>query len=53
MYITNLLSQCLYCNACIILLVVGSIAFWKEDPRRTELKKNIAALPGTRKEMTK
>ena len=53
MYITNLLSQCLYCNACIILLVVSSIAFWKEDLRRTELKKNVAALPGTRKEMTK
>ena len=53
MYITHLLSQCLYCNACIILLVVGSIAFWKEDLRRTELKKNVAAPPETCKEMTK
>ena len=53
MYITIFLSQCLYCSACITLLVVGSIAFWKEDLRRTELKKNGAALPGTRKEMTK
>ena len=53
MYITHLLSQCLYCNACIILLVVGSTAFAKEDLRRTDLKKNVAALPGTRKEMTK
>ena len=35
------------------MLVVGSIAFWKEDLRRTELKKNGAALPGKRKEMTK
>ena len=36
MYKTNLLSQCLYCNACIILLVVGSIAFRKVDLRRTD-----------------
>ena len=53
MYITHLLSQRLYCNACIILLVVGSIAFTKEDLRRPDLEKNVAALPGTRKEMTK
>ena len=50
MYITIFLSQCLYCSACITLLVVGSIAFWKEDLRRTELKKNVAVLPGTCKE---
>ena len=36
MYITTLLSQCLYCNACSILLVVDSIAFRKGDFRRTE-----------------
>ena len=45
MYKTNLLSQCLYCNACIILLVVGSIAFRKVDLRRSDQKKNVAALP--------
>ena len=45
MYKTNLLSQCLYCNACSILLVVGSIAFRKVHPRRAEQKKNVAALP--------
>ena len=53
MYITNLLSKCLFCNACIILLVVSSIAFRKVNLRRTELKKNVAVLPGTYKEMTK
>ena len=36
MYKANILSQCLYSNACIILLVVGSIAFRKVDLRRTE-----------------
>ena len=45
MYITNLLLQWLYCNACITLLVVGSIPFRKVDLRRTEQKKNVAALP--------
>ena len=35
-YITNLLSQCWYSNACIILLVVGSITFKKVDLRRAE-----------------
>ena len=36
MYKANILSQYLYSNACIILLVVGSIAFRKVDLRRTE-----------------
>ena len=45
MYKTNLLSQCLYSDACSILLVVGSIAFRKVDLRRTDQKKNVAALP--------
>ena len=45
MYKANILSKCLYSNACIILLVVGSIPFRKVDLRRTEQRKNVAALP--------
>ena len=36
MYKTNLLSKCLYSNAGVILLVVGSIACRRVDLRRTE-----------------